>query len=170
MRLIGSRYLTAALIVGGLVLGALSWNRFFMRTPAAPVPVLSASAPDTSTKVSIPPPSIRSVVESAPQAQAARAVEPLPSGEAARTAITELAITYDAAAVPELARFLTHPDPEIRTAAREGLISLGERAAIPWLKDAARTAPAEEAIALKQAAEFLALPSLTERRLQGSGS
>ena len=86
------------------------------------------------------------------------------AGEAAQEAITDLASTYDAASVPALARYLGHSDPETRAAARDGLIQLGERAAIPFLEAAAKTAPAEEAKALHEAAEFLALPTWTEHR------
>jgi HEAT repeat protein len=91
-------------------------------------------------------------------------VAPLLKGEAAQEAITDLAVTYDAASVPSLARYLAHPEAETRAAARDGLVQLGERAAIPFLQAAAKTAPPDEAKALLEAAEFLALPSWTEVR------
>ena len=78
--------------------------------------------------------------------------------------IEELAITYDVASIPALAAFLAHSDPRVREAAREGLITLGEDEAVPYLKAAAQKAPAEEAPLLKEAAEFLALPSITDFR------
>ena len=78
--------------------------------------------------------------------------------------IEELAITYDVAAIPALAAFLAHADPRVREAAREGLITLGEDEAVPYLKAAAQKASPEEAPLLKEAAEFLALPSITDFR------
>jgi len=78
--------------------------------------------------------------------------------------IEDLAITYDVAAIPALAAFLAHADPRVREAAREGLIILGEDEAVPYLKAAAQKAPPEEAPLLKEAAEFLALPSITDFR------
>jgi len=87
-----------------------------------------------------------------------------PSREQTLEAIQDLAVTYDAASVPALARYLSNRDAEIRAAARDGLIQLGERAAIPYLQEAARQAAPEEAQALREAAEFLALPTWTQRR------
>ena len=78
--------------------------------------------------------------------------------------IEDLAITYDVAAIPALAAYLAHADPRVREAAREGLIILGEDEAVPYLKAAAQKAPPEEGPLLKEAAEFLALPSITDFR------
>ncbi len=94
------------------------------------------------------------------------AAAPLPVGEAAVEAINDLVVTYDAASVPALARFLRHSDPEIRAAAIDGFIQLGERAAIPLLQEAARSATPEDAKAMLEAAEFLALPTRAELRAQ----
>lgn len=77
--------------------------------------------------------------------------------------IEELSITYDPAAVPSLAVYLQHAEPLVRASAVEGLIQLGERAAIPFLESASLDVPPEEAARLTEAAEFLALPTWTER-------
>ncbi|WP_367873137.1 HEAT repeat domain-containing protein [Luteolibacter sp. Populi] len=76
--------------------------------------------------------------------------------------IEEASVTYDAKALPEIEPFLLHPDPEVRTAALNGMIVLGEAGAAPLLRKAAETAPTpQEAVAMTEAAGYLELPSGT---------
>lgn len=149
-----------ALLIGASA-AALFWalksDRGETIRPTAPAP---ATMPGNAAGAPPPPPSSSAAEPPLPAATE----NTLPTGDAARNAIEELYVTYDAASVPALARYLKHPDPEIRSAARDGLINLGERAAIPFLEAAAKTAPAEEAKSLREAAEFLALPTWTEQR------
>jgi HEAT repeat protein len=78
-------------------------------------------------------------------------------------------ITYDPAEIQTLAPFLQDPDPEIRKAAAEGLIVLGDAAAAPVLRDAARLqSDPRETISLLEAAEYLELPSADPASLQRS--
>jgi len=158
----------ALAVLVGVGAGAFFARRGGENAPAAPavstVPAGPAASPAPAASASS---SAGRPTEATPSAEAAepRATAPtLPVGEAALQAIDELTVTYDAAAVPDLARYLKHADPEIRAAARDGLINLGERAAIPFLQEAAKTASAEEATALREAAEFLALPTWAEHR------
>ncbi|BCU78446.1 HEAT repeat domain-containing protein [Luteolibacter sp. LG18] len=82
---------------------------------------------------------------------------------AMRQSIEEAVTTYEPAAVKTIAVFLTDPDREIREAARDGLIQLGEQDAIPVLRMAAtRMADPAEATACREAADYLELPSWTE--------
>jgi hypothetical protein len=127
--------------------------------PPAASAAPSAARPPTSSNPPVETAAAVSIHDVAPPADTA-----LLSGEAALEAITDLAVTYDAASVPALARYLAHPDAETRAAARDGLVQLGERAAIPFLATAAKTAAPDETKALLEAAEFLALPSWTEVR------
>jgi hypothetical protein len=153
-----------ALIVGA-GLGVLFW-RGAERSRAEPDSPPAIPAQPSSTVASGAP--IASGADASPVGGATSVSEPpqpaLLSGEAAQEAISDLSATYDAVSARPLARYLKHPDPEIRAAARDGLINLGERAAIPFLEEAAKTAPAEEAALLREAAEFLALPTWTEQR------
>lgn len=162
------RQLALAAVALLLGVGAALWVRDASQTaPAAPAPAGEAAA-----ATSIPSPAATqagaATAPAAPTTPAPAATTgaepPLLDGDAAQEAILDLVVTYDAASVPALARYLAHRDPELRAAARDGLIQLGERAAIPFLEAAARTAPAEEAKALREAAEFLALPTWTEHR------
>ena len=76
--------------------------------------------------------------------------------------IEEASVTYDAKALPQIEPFLLHPDPEVRTAALNGMIVLGESGAAPLLRKAAEKAPTpQEAVAMTEAAGYLELPSGT---------
>lgn len=164
-----------ALACVGLALGA--GLAVLLRPRPEPVAPSVAEAPAAPAGHAAPTPAPAPAGETAPAASAASsgteppavaaapAAPPLLDGEAAQEAITDLAVTYDAASVPALARYLAHSDAEVRSAAREGLVQLGERAAIPFLEAAAKSASdAEEARALREAAEFLALPTWSEHR------
>ncbi len=159
-----------AFVVTAVVVVIISRQR--PRPPATPEPITGSTHatsdhPPQATSSAIATAPGESVATSEPHATPAQplvSTSRLPVGEAAHQMIETLTVTYDAASVPSLARFLAHTDPEIRAAAREGLVQLGERAAIPFLEEAAKTAPGDEAVALREAAEFLALPTWTERR------
>lgn len=74
-----------------------------------------------------------------------------------------LATTYDPANIPAIAKSLSHSDATVREAARQALIQIGDRSAIPHLK-AAKTAARdpEEAESLRETIEFLELPHITD--------
>lgn len=77
-------------------------------------------------------------------------------------AINDVAITYDPAELPKIKPYLLHPDAEVRKAALDGMVVLGDAAASPLLRDAARQVTStKEAIEMMQAAEYLELPSAT---------
>jgi len=74
--------------------------------------------------------------------------------------IEEASVTYDPQGLPLIEPYLLHPDPEVRTAALNGMIILGESGAAPMLRTAAKNAPTpKEAVALTEAADYLELPS-----------
>ena len=76
--------------------------------------------------------------------------------EKVRDKIQSLAATYDARSIPEIAAFLDHGDPLVRNAALQGLLQLSSPEAVPVLRAAAAKAKsAEEAEALREAADFL---------------
>jgi hypothetical protein len=94
---------------------------------------------------------------------------PLKTGAAALSFIDDASTAYDAKSIPLIAPYLDDPDPEIRKAAIDGFLRLGERNAAPLLREAAkhRDSP-KEIMALLQAAEYLELPSYTDRRKTGN--
>jgi hypothetical protein len=79
--------------------------------------------------------------------------------------IEDAAVSYDPAELPRIRPYLEHADGEIRAAAMDGMVVLGDAAAVPMLRDAAaRLASRQEAEKFRQAAAFLELPPLPQRR------
>ena len=79
--------------------------------------------------------------------------------------IEAASVTYDAAALPRIERFLLHSDPEVRQSARDGMIVLGDAAAGPLLRKASRhIADPLEAAALLKAADYVELPPAPLKR------
>lgn len=75
-------------------------------------------------------------------------------------AIEEAAVSYSAEELPKIQPYLTHPDPEVRAAAIQGMVTLGDAAAAPLLRAAAQLALSpEEATAMREAASYVELPS-----------
>lgn len=74
--------------------------------------------------------------------------------------IHEASITYDPAQLPAIRGYLVHPEAEIREAAVNGMIVLGDASAGPMLREAAKLAPtAKEAVVMEEAADYVELPS-----------
>lgn len=73
--------------------------------------------------------------------------------------ITAAYTTYEPEALPKLAPFLRHSDPEIRSYARDAIVQVGHADGVKLLRDAAKTArDPREAVALLEAAEYLDIP------------
>lgn len=71
----------------------------------------------------------------------------------------EASTTYDPAELPVIRPYLVHPDPELRAAAVEAMIVLGDSSAGPMLRQAAKSlASEEEAKKMEQAADYIELP------------
>ena len=59
--------------------------------------------------------------------------------------------------------YLLDADPEVRAAARDGMVQLGEGDAIPLLRDAAsKLDDPQEIASLQEAADLLALPAWSD--------
>jgi len=153
-----------ALLVCGstLCIAGLAWQATRPQPGAA-----SATPPDPD---SAPPSRIRtaSLPDKDPSPGPDRPRTPrLPAahGEAVMDAIQTATATHDVRMVPLLARYLESDAADVRAAALQGLIELGERDAIPYLKLAAQeTKIPEEKIELAKAIEFLSLPTWKEHR------
>lgn len=73
--------------------------------------------------------------------------------------LTTAATTYDPDELRVIAPFLRHSDPEVRAAAIDAMIILGDGAAASILRDASHTARShDEALAMRNAAAFLEQP------------
>ena len=120
---------------------------------AATRPISDGQPPVTPTAVGATKPPVAS------------ASAPLKTGAAALSFIDDASTAYDVKSIPLIAPYLDDPDPEIRKAAIDGFLRLGERDAAPLLREAAkRRESSKEIMALLQAAEYLELPSFTDVR------
>jgi hypothetical protein len=81
----------------------------------------------------------------------------------ARAVIESAALRYEPSAVNDIRPWLLDTDPEIRQAARDGLVMLGESDAIPFLRDAAsRLEDPTEIASFHEAADLLSLPAWSD--------
>ncbi len=145
-------------------LAVISSLLFYAFTAAGPEAKPNAKAPEVSAPSS-------KVLEPAHSADAPRAsistpafAAPLTLESAARQTILETiqtaSISYDPVELPRIQPFLTHPDPEVRAAAFNGIVVLGHAAGAPLLREAAkRAATPQEAVELLSKADYLELPS-----------
>jgi hypothetical protein len=151
----------------------------YLLVAAAAILVLSWWLPrlTKSTAATTPAPhqshvsSQRSTSPSANQSKAPAISQPAPSPSSdkqdpAQTTrvllekIHDASVTYDPNQLPVIAEFLLHENPEVRKAAIDGMIVLGDSAAAPLLRQAALSAPTpQEAVALEEAAAYMELPS-----------
>lgn len=156
-----------------LLLGLVAWVVFIVLVPpkpfaegdpkADPTPVAPAPA-DLKSRVRQSTPS-KTAAESATLATGdakSRSADPQ-HREEARTTIDSAVVTYSPAGVKAIRPYLLDADPEVRAAARDGMVQLGEGDAVPLLRDAAsKLENAEEVASLQEAADLLALPAWSD--------
>ena len=175
-------------IIGGLSLACVAAMYFFWED-TGPLPQNKAKIPpkpaagqitNSRPELAAPPPAGAGQIadpavtnrkaESGPStAQAAARPSSLPHQpeaevEEARAKIVEAiqaaAVSYDARELPRIRPHLSHPDPLVREAAVNGIITLGDAAGAPLLREAAQRTPSpEEAVYLLKMADWLELPS-----------
>jgi hypothetical protein len=131
-----------------------------------PVPVAPVVAPVASNKVPlnqpVPVAQVANIARIAADTNAA-AEEHAAYVQARLDKLDELEANDDADSLHAILAELSNSDKEIRAAAVESTIQFGNRDAIPVLKDlATRTQDPDEKKALLDAADFLALPTMTE--------
>jgi HEAT repeat protein len=144
------------LILSGLAL----WVVILALSPAKPdgkeAAPATAAAPHRSAKATRPERDPASRGKAQPAADPARLDE-------ARSVIEAAVVTYEPAGVKAIRPFLLDPDPQIRQAARDGMVQLGESDAVPLLRDAAsKLEDPREIASLQEAADLLALPAWSE--------
>ncbi|HRJ07586.1 MAG TPA: HEAT repeat domain-containing protein [Prosthecobacter sp.] len=148
-------------IVGGCLLAAVVFWSF---QAAGPDEAQAASPPVPETK-SLPPGASGGAnpgnpVAPSPNTPAPATVPMDAANEVILQEIEQASITYDAKDLPRIRPFLSHPDPEIREAAINGMIVLGDAAAAPMLREASQIAPTpQEAVRMQEVAAYLELPS-----------
>lgn len=159
-----SRFVLIALALAA-GLSALLWLR-----PRPAAPELAPAPAPTRAEAPSPPPT---APPAPPAPVAVSAPEPLsappppaddsPAPVAADLARIEAAVvTYEPASLPVIAPYLAHANPEVREAARHGLLQMGLAEGAPLLREAAgKMKDPREAIELLDAADFLELPTGT---------
>lgn len=106
-----------------------------------------------------PAPAVRPLTESVSASAQAPAAT---TSEQILTVIADAAVSYSAEELPKIQPYLLHPDPEVRAAALQGMITVGDPAAAPMLRAASQLAISpQEAAALREAAAYVELPSGT---------
>lgn len=154
------------LSLGLVALALIGGSLFFWGRPPSP------AAPTAHGATTVVPQSLGSSapVPSAPATNNSPAETPehLPnptevsrSVDQAIERIEAAVVTYEASSLPVIAPFLTHSNPELRRAAREGMLQMGADEASPLLRAAAeKLKDPREATLLLDAADFLDLPPL----------
>jgi hypothetical protein len=80
---------------------------------------------------------------------------------AIREKIIEGVVTYSEEGLPAIESYLSHPNPEVRAEAIDGMIQISVPAAAQMLRKAAgKTSNPEDKIKMLEAAEFIELPSI----------
>lgn len=137
--------------------GIWAWTRFTQREPIRPgvsVP-LAEMRPGEATKPDEASISPRRLAEH----QADAGARAPAAREEVLSQMHEASVSYDAAQLPTIRPYLEDPDPEIRAAACEAMLVLGDASASPMLREAAaRTHSPEEVAMFQNAAAYLELP------------
>ncbi len=138
-------------------------------TSLAPAPPASrAPGPPSGAPPSVPSPTTSASPRPTPSDPASSDGSASPSSGKDIARIESLVAAGDAASLPSLAAYLTHSDPALREAAREGMLQVGLPEAAPLLRAAAdKLKDPREAIALLDAADFLSLPALPSTASDG---
>lgn len=148
---------------------AVWWNHTTDKNSAEPAGHLSGAAASHER----PRPPVDVPTEK--QVRGSEAAHEDPAAKAKRDAerqvvldsLNEAATTYEAAQLPFLNRHLYDKDPEIRKAAKDAMLVLGDAGAGKLLREAARTASTEqERQELLKAADYSELPPLDISQLR----
>lgn len=119
-----------------------------------------------ASAVTADPPSGFQVPAGAVRTSAASHASPAAAKDAAIEAIHEAATSYDPAQLVVIRPYLTSADAELRAAAVDAMIVLGDASAAAMLRQAATTiGSGEEAEAMIQAADYVELPPANLKKL-----
>jgi hypothetical protein len=148
------KFILAILLVAALVIGAII---FLKQHPFAPVPEV---APAPAASAAAPTPALAPAPAPAPFVKKALTPEERQAAIDAETdRLSSWAMNNDPQSLSNILGDLTSPEKEIRMAAIEAAKQFESTNAIPSLKAAAANAEdSEEAIAMLEAADWLAVP------------
>jgi len=145
-------------LVLGLVLTVATVVFLKSEKPTGSAPAASAPAPPREPRPTLP---------SAPKPEPTGIASTLPISEEISNEIETAVVTYSPDALPIFEKFLASGEPDVREAARDGLLRLGEKGGAALLRRAtARMTDPEEIKRFQEAADFLELPSALEGPLK----
>jgi hypothetical protein len=137
-----------------------------------PSPAIATASSPASVEITLPSATAPQTTAHAPAPSVESASRPIVSQPPVMTAppatskavdldiMHEAMITYEPANLPIIARYLNHSDAELRKAALNNMLQMGDKAAAVLLREAAATAATpQEAVAMLEAAKYLELPS-----------
>lgn len=156
-----NKFLSICLLIIAITIGYI----IFKREPSKPTPHFTHKSDRLTEKQSAPPSSLNSPgqTEISKPSPATIAQSEVPKAESHQEALErmhEASITYDRAQLKIIQPYLTHPDAELRSAAINAMVVLGDASAGPMLREASKTAPSpREAVAMEEAADYVELPS-----------
>jgi hypothetical protein len=156
--------LILAVAIGLVALAALFKGGVARRTPE--LVQTPAAAPATSPPVAATVPPVKEIATSAGSSNSAAVVEQLRAAEAAKELDQIRELQAEGEASPTTTAVLltkvTHQDPEVRKAALQAIVQLGDTNAIPGLQDAVAVVQSpREKVALMDAIDYLKLPEVT---------
>jgi hypothetical protein len=166
------QFVVILLLAAGIIAGGAIWLKHGL-APAAPPPVVpvAAAAPEpppknfTADLPPLPPPPAPAVVPAVVPAPPVPALSPEQQAEAVDSEVERLqaaGMSDDPASLQVILADLNSPEKEIREAAMNAAKQFGSTNAIPALLTAATNAvDPKEKIELTEAADFIALPSIT---------
>jgi hypothetical protein len=158
---------TALLIAAAILLVVLAifWPGQKSAEPSPTPDTAKQTPPSTSAAAAsgntgtVAPPAGNAVPTPAPTGTARPAVAPEDIDPVLREKIETAVVTYSPEALPAFKELLASPDREVRAAAIDGLLRLGENGGAALLREAAgRTTNEKEIEEMEAAAEYLELP------------
>jgi hypothetical protein len=156
-----NKFLSICLLVIAITIGYLT----FKRDLSKPTPHSTHKSDRLTENQSAPPSSPSSPIRTeiskpSPAAIVQSEVRKAESHQEALEQMHEASITYDKAQLKVIQPYLTHPDADLRSAAINAMVVLGDASAGPLLREASKNAPSpKEAVAMEEAADYVELPS-----------
>ncbi len=153
-----------------LLLGLAAWVALIVIVPPKPFTPDTAGTPGPAAPASPSPNSKSHTRPSTATAEADANADAVKSKNAdprhrddAHSDIDAAVVTYSPAGVKAIRPYLLDADPEVRAAARDGMVQLGESDAVPLLRDAAsKLKDPQEVASFREAADLLELPAWSE--------
>jgi hypothetical protein len=159
--------LSLVLVTTGLIWGVASRPPVPTRIPASPV---RTSVDKPNENVVLPPSALlntRSPLAQTTTEETGLALPRISDVAKAKDRVRQLSTTFDEAHVAELASYLEHASADVRDAALEGLVLLGDSSAIPLIRATATLTESDPSKGAEAAALWSAVKVLSDAQKGG---